>query len=191
MHVVSHFLAGWAGSLPLDMDSRDRGLIAFASVSPDLDGLVVIADLAQGRPLDGCELYAACHHVLCHNVLFAVVASLAFGCLARRKLAVGLMSLLAIAFHFVTDLVGSAGPDGSVWGIHLLFPLSGSGFLEVPWQWALNAWPNIGFTVGLLALSLHWAWKHGTSPVGVFSARADRALVMTLRRRFGEPAMEP
>jgi hypothetical protein len=187
VHVISHFLTGWAVSLPLDLDSRDRGLITFASVSPDLDGLAVIGDLVQGRALDSCELYASYHHVLCHNLLFAATAAFVFGRLARRKLVVGWMSLLAIHIHFLADLVGSAGPDGSIWEIHSLYPFSSGGVLSVQWQWALNAWPNIGFTIGLMALALYSAWKRGSSPVGAFSARADRALVTTLRHRFGEP----
>jgi hypothetical protein len=192
VHVISHFLTGWTVSLPLDCEPRDRGLIVFASISPDLDGLVVIGDLVQGRALDSCELFATYHHVLSHNLLFAVTASSVFGCLGRRKLVVGLMSLLAIHIHFLADLVGSAGPDGSIWDIPYLLPFSNAGVLSVSWQWALNAWPNIGFTIGLVGVALYSAWKRGVSPVSVFSTHANHVLVATLRHRFGEPVgLEP
>ena len=98
------------------------------------------------------------------------------------------MSLLAIHVHFLADLVGSAGPDGSIWAIHYSMPFSTSWEWSVSWQWALNAWPNIALTVSLIAVALHSAWKHGVSPVGILSKRADQMMVNTLRYRFGEPA---
>jgi hypothetical protein len=42
VHVATHFLAGWlVGVAPAQLSPRERGLIAFAGVAPDLDGLVV------------------------------------------------------------------------------------------------------------------------------------------------------
>lgn len=186
MHLLTHFLTGWAVSLPMDLETRDRGLIAFASISPDLDGIVVIGDLVQGRSLDSCYFYATYHHVLCHNLLFAVVAALVLGSLARRKLPAGSACLLAIHIHYLADLVGSAGPDGSIWEIHYLYPFTDGGMLSVTWQWALNAWPNIALTVGLITVALYKAWKHGISPIGIFSVSGDQAFVAALRQRFGD-----
>lgn len=97
MHIVTHYLTGWVASLPVDLDTRDRGLIGVASISPDLDGVVVIGDLVQGRSLDSCELYATYHHVLCHNLLFAVVACVVVGALAHRKLVAGAMEPLRVS----------------------------------------------------------------------------------------------
>ena len=187
MNVLTHFLAGWALSLPPDLERRDRALIVFASVAPDLDAVVLVGDLARGRALDDCVLFATYHHVLGHNILFAALT--VFGCvlLARRKALVGGLSLLAIHLHFLCDIVGSRGPDGSQWAIPYLLPFSKAWNPAVGWQWALNAWPNIVFTIALLALALYAAWTRGCSPVGLFSERADRALVSTLRHRFGNP----
>ena len=36
MHLITHFLTGWAASLPIELDPRDRGLIAFASISSSM-----------------------------------------------------------------------------------------------------------------------------------------------------------
>jgi membrane-bound metal-dependent hydrolase YbcI (DUF457 family) len=187
MHVITHFLTGWAATLPLDVEPRDRNLIAAAAVVPDLDGLVVVADLAQGKALDSCDLYATYHHLLCHNLPFAMAAALALGALGRRTGLVGLVSLAMIHIHFLADLVGSAGPEGSIWAIPYLAPFSDAWTVAVSWQWALNGWPNIAFTVGLLVISLRAAWSRGHSPIGVFSRRADQAMVATLRNRFGSP----
>lgn len=187
MHIITHYLTGWAASLPLDLDTRDRGLIGVASILPDLDGIVVIGDLVQGRSLDCCELYATYHHVLCHNLLFAVVTGVAIGCLAHRKLATGAVSLLAVHLHFLADVIGSGGPDGSIWEIHSLFPFFDGGVISVSWQWALNAWPNIVLTLLLISIALITAWKHGVSPIAPFSKRADGILIAILRGRFGDP----
>jgi inner membrane protein len=187
MNVLTHFFAGWALSLPANLERRDRGLVVLASVAPDLDAAAMIGDIVQRRPLDSFELYATYHHLLGHNLLFALLASVACGLLARRKLLVGGLALLAIHVHFLCDIVGSAGPDGSHWEIPYLMPFSGSWQLAVGWQWALNAWPNILITALLLALTLHVAWRRGYSPVGLLSQRADQALVAALRQRFGQP----
>ena len=146
---------------------------------------MVIGDLVQGRSLDSCELYATYHHVLCHNVLFAVVIGVVIGGLAHRKLATGALSFLVVHIHFLADVIGSGGPDGSIWEIHYLVPFFDSGVLSVSWQWALNAWPNIVLTVLLILIALFEAWKHGFSPVAPISKRADGILVATLRGRFG------
>lgn len=149
---------------------------------------MVIGDLLQGRSLDSCELYATYHHVLCHNLLFAVVIGVVVGRLAHRKLATGAMSFFVIHIHFLADVIGSGGPDGSIWEIHYLVPFFDGGALSVSWQWALNAWPNIVLTLILISIALFTAWKHGVSPVAPVSERADEILVTTLRSRFGDPS---
>jgi inner membrane protein len=187
MNIITHAFAGWTLSLPFELDRRDRALVVFASVAPDLDSAVLLGDLAKGRPLDQCELFATYHHVIGHNVLFAALVTLACVLLARRKVFIGGLALFAVHFHLLCDIVGSRGPDGSQWEIPYLLPFSNAWHLAVDWQWALNAWPNILFTVVLLAVTLSVAWSRGLSPVGLLSRRADRAVVATLRARFGEP----
>lgn len=187
MNLLTHFLAGWTLSLPFDLDTRDRALVVGASVAPDLDAVVLVGDLAQGRPLDQCELYATYHHVMGHNILFAVLAAIVCVLFARRKVPVGGLALIAVHFHFLCDIVGSRGPGGSQWEVPYPLPFLKAWSVAASWQWALNAWPNILFTVLLLAVTLCVAWSRGYSPVGLFSQRADQALVSTLRKRFGNP----
>lgn len=55
---------------------------------------------------------------------------------------------------------------------------------------ALNAWPNAAFTIALLANGFYRAAASGYSAVGVFSERAERAFVETVRRRVGVPEVE-
>lgn len=187
MHVVTHALLGWSTTVPARLGRRDRGLVVLASVAPDLDAVAAVGDLVQGRALDSFELYASYHHVLGHNVLAAVLITLGCCLFARCRLVVGALAALAVHLHFLADVVGSRGPDGSQWEVPYLLPFSSAWQLAVDWQWALNAWPNVLLTVCLLALALFVAWSRGFSPVGLLSEKADRALVAALRQRFGQP----
>ena len=187
MNPATHFLTGWAFSLPVSLERKDRALVVLASVAPDLDGLVLIGDFAQGRSLDSLELWSRYHHVLGHNIASAVAITAVCTLLGRRKLLVAGLSFLAVHLHFLEDIIGARGPDGDQWPIPYLLPFSSTWQLTVPWQWELNAWPNIAITIGLLAITVYWAWSRGLSPVGIVSLRADRAFVSALRNRFGAP----
>jgi len=187
MSPITHFLVGWAVSLPATLERRDRALVVLASVAPDLDGLVALADLARGQPAESLDLWSRYHHVLAHNVTFALVTAVACCLVSRRKVVVCGLAFLLVHLHFLCDVVGSRGPDGYQWPIPYFWPFSTSWQLAVRWQWAINAWSNIVFTIGLLALTLYVAWARGASPVGLFSVRADQLLLATLRQRFGSP----
>ena len=187
MNPITHFLVGWTISLPLTLERRDRCLVVLASVAPDLDGMVILGDLAEGRRSEPMELWSRYHHLLAHNLGFALLVALGCWFMARRKLATGALALLAVHLHFLCDVVGSRGPDGYQWPVPYLLPFSNAWQLAVDWQWALNAWPNVVFTAILLALTLYMSWVRGFSPVGLLSERADRAFVAALRGRFGPP----
>ena len=49
----------------------------------------------------------------------------------------------------------------------------------------LNAWPNLLFTLLLLALTCFFAWQRGYSPLELVSTRADQRFVEALQGRFG------
>lgn len=186
MNPVTHFFAGWAVGLPVDLCRRDRGLVVLASISPDVDALPIFLDLAQGRNSYSLELWSRFHHSA-HNIVFAVSFSLLCLLAAKRRYATAALAFVAIHVHYICDIVGSRGPDGYQWPIPYLSPFSDSWQLAVPWQWALNSWPNVAFTAVLLALTLYSAWARGFSPAGLFSSRADQAFVAMLRNRFGVP----
>ena len=48
------------------------------------------------------------------------------------------------------------------------------------WLQRFAAWQDIALTVCLLAVSIHCAWKRGSSLIGVFSFESDRAFVATM-----------
>jgi hypothetical protein len=51
-------------------------------------------------------------------------------------------------------------------------------------QWPLNDWKNVALSVLLIVWALWRAVRRRYSPVSLFSARADAAVVRTLRARF-------
>jgi inner membrane protein len=176
MHLPTHALASWllAESGPRSMVRRDRALILAAGLFPDLDALTL---------LGGVEAYQRWHHVILHNLLAAALCSLLLAALARARVAVLLLSLVAYHLHLVCDYLGSAGPDGSVWPIPYLMPFSSH---EFAWagQWGLASWQNVSITVALLLASWALAVRRGRTLLEAVSLRADAAVTAVLRRRW-------
>lgn len=186
MNPITHALVGWclAEAVPR-IGGRERTAIVLAGIAPDLDGFGLPVELATretDRPLLWWSEY---HHVLGHNLLFAVVVAVIAGAVSRsRKLTVGIMAFLAVHLHLLGDLAGSRGPDGYEWPIPYFYPFSDQPQLVWSGQWALNAWPNFAITILLLVATFVLAWSRGYSPVSLFSRRADSAFVGSLRARF-------
>lgn len=181
---VTHFLAGWALAHTTELNARDRMLVTVAGVIPDMDGLGLLVDLATRGATDWWGKY---HHELGHNLGFCLLVTVAFAVAAQRRGAVALLVLLSFHLHLLCDLAGARGPDGDQWPIPYLMPFSSTPRLIWSGQWALNAWPNLLITAGLIALALRWAWQRGYTPLEMISARADAAVVAALRRRFPLP----
>ena len=183
MNPVTHFFVGWAAGLPAELSRRDRALLAAASVSPDIDGLPLLADLARGHSPESMEFWSNFHHSL-HNLGFAVAVSLVCMALAKRRYVTAGLAFGVVNLHYLCDIIGSRGPDGYHWPIPYLMPFTDKLQLSVPWQWELNAWPNVVITAALMALTIYYAWRRGYSPVGLFSERADGVFIEMLRKRF-------
>ncbi len=187
MNVLSHALLGWsAATVPPSLSRADRAWIVAASVASDLDGIGLFAELVtrdSDRPLFWWSEY---HHVLGHNLLFALVLG-ALAWLFTRKAAVSLLAVAMVHLHVACDLIGSRGPDGYQWPIPYFWPLSDTPAFTVPWQWQLNAWPNVVIGIALLAYTFWFAWRTGKSPLELVSLRANSAFVLTLRSRFPSP----
>jgi inner membrane protein len=187
MHPVTHLLVGWTLATGAGLGRRDRMLVTLAGVLPDLDGLGAVADVLTERSAHPTDLYAIWHHALGHNLGSGLLLALGAVFLARRRALAPFLVFLGFHLHLLGDVVGSRGPDGDPWPIAYLWPFSP---WELSWRhaWALKAWPNVALTLVLLALALQRAWRRGASPLELVSARADAALVRTLRTRFGPPS---
>ena len=187
MSPLTHALVGWiiANSVPLSR--RERALVMGAGVVPDLDGLGLLIDLATWSSASPTHWYEHYHHLLGHNLGFALAITVLACCLAQQRIRVAMLVLLSVHLHFLGDLLGARGPDGYQWPLPYLVPWSAAWQLTWHGQWALNAWPNFLLTGLLLAAMFYLAWQRGYSPIEMMSLKADAAFIATLRARFGLP----
>jgi hypothetical protein len=185
MSPITHFFMGWvvANAAP-SLNRRERAIVTLASVVPDADGLgIAVEKLTQNsaHPLNWWSEY---HHVLGHNLGFALVVTVVAAIFANQKLKTSLLVFLSFHLHLLADLVGARGPDGDQWPIPYLLPFSNKWQLTWSGQWALNAWPNFVITGALIAWTILLAWRRGFSPLEMFSRKADAIFVGALRTRF-------
>jgi inner membrane protein len=185
MSPITHFFMGWAvaNSLP-SLTKRDRAMVTWASVVPDVDGLGIVAERLTQHSAHPLNWWSDYHHVLGHNIGFALTVTIVAGLFARHKMTTTLLVFISFHLHLVADLAGARGPDGDQWPIPYLLPFSNKWQLMWSGQWALNAWPNFVITGALIAVTIWLARRRGFSPLELFSRRADSVFVDALRRRF-------
>ena len=184
MSPVTHFLIGWVAGAAAGLERRERVLVAIAGVAPDADGLGIVPELLTRNSSHPLPWFSEYHHVLFHNLTFALALTLLFALLARRqRWKAAAMTLVSVHLHLFCDLIGARGPDGYQWPIPYFAPFSPH---EFSWsgQWALNSWQNLVITLVATGICFWFAIARRCSPVEVFSARADAAFVQALRQRF-------
>jgi hypothetical protein len=185
MSPITHFFMGWAvaNAVP-SLTKRDRAFVTWASVVPDIDGLGIIAEKLTQHSSHPLNWWSNYHHMLGHNLGFALFVSIVAAIFARQKIKTTLLVLFSFHLHLLADLVGARGPDGDQWPLPYLLPFSKQ--LQLTWsgQWALNAWPNMVITASLIGIAVMLARQRGFSPLEMFSAKADAAFVRALRNRF-------
>jgi len=185
MSPITHCLMGWivANSVP-SLTKRERAMVTWAGVVPDLDGLGIIAErLTQNsaHPLNWWTYY---HHVLGHNIGFAFATTVVAVIFASWKFKTALLVFCSFHLHLIADLAGAGGPDGDQWPIPYLLPFSNQWQLTWSGQWALNAWPNFVITATLIVAAIVLARRRGFSLLEMFSRKGDLIFIETLRSRF-------
>src|SRR4051812_38597124 len=123
MSPVTHFLAGWALA-NLAKTRRERMVIALAGVAPDLDGLGIVPELLTRGSTHPLLWFSQYHHVLGHNLGFAIVTLVISYLACRRNLISTMLAFVSFHLHLVFDLLGSRGPEGYGWPIPYLLPFS-------------------------------------------------------------------
>ena len=163
-------------AIALDPAARPASAAAIAAALPDI-GTRRFGELP---PVAGIQKTSPRWWLIGGALLAVAGLAMVF---ARQKVLTGWLVLLSFHLHLLGDIIGARGPDGYQWPIPYLLPFSG--WLQLTWggQWALNGWPNMVITAGLIALAMVLAWRRGYSPLGIFSERADRVFVETLRAR--------
>ena len=192
MNTVSHFFLGWMVANTADFNWRERMLVTFAGVAPDLDGLGIIVERSTMETDDPLLWFTNYHHVLGHNIFVALALTVLAFVLARQRWRTASLVFASFHVHLLADLIGGKGPDGVRWAIYYLYPLLPTEDrygLNWTGMWELNDWRNFLISIYCIVLTFYLAWKRGYSPVGIFSERSDAAFVATLRCRFGEPGV--
>src|SRR5262245_52621313 len=116
---------GWAAaSTAPSLSKRDRAWVTWASVIPDLDGLGIIAEVLTRDSSHPLTWWSDYHHVLGHNLGFALTVATTAAICARQKLTTTLLVFLSFHLHLLADLAGARGPDGDQWPIPYLLPFS-------------------------------------------------------------------
>jgi hypothetical protein len=185
MSPITHFFMGWAvANAAPSLTKRERAMVTWASVVPDIDGLGIVAERLTQNSSHPLNWWSEYHHVLGHNIGFAILIGILATGFAKHHIKVGLLALLSFHLHLLGDLIGARGPDGDQWPIPYLLPFSNKCQLTWSGQWALNAWPNFVITAGLIAAALWLARNRGFSPLEIFSQKTDRVFVDALRARF-------
>ena len=185
MNPITHFFASWCLANSADIDQRDRFLVTIAGVIPDVDGLGAIAYLVTKDSAAPSRLYHDYHHILCHNILAAIVfTTIVVLLFAHKKKVTAMLVFLSYHIHLLCDILGSSGPDGHQWPIPYFLPFSDKVQLTWAGQWRLASWQNSLITVALMLVGFALARKKGFSFLEIFSKKADEALVYTVRTRF-------
>ena len=164
---------------------RDRALIALAGVAPDLDAVGIVPELLTRNSMHPLPWFTEYHHILGHNIGFALLTTVIAFLLAREKRMTASLVFLSFHLHLICDLVGARGPDSYQWPIPYLLPFSNQADLVWHGQWALNAWPNFVITFVLLGTTVWFAVKRGFSPLELISKVTDHKVVAVLRQRLG------
>lgn len=186
MSPVAHFIGSWLVAAATTKNVRDRRLVTWAGVLPDLDGLGMVVDvvksLSSGQEMN-FHYYQKFHHIWLHGWPGALLVAIVLACFARQRWRVAIGCLVTFHLHLLCDLLGSRGPSPSdLWPICYGEPL----FRYPVWfwkgQWKLDSWQNLSVFIVIFALSLWVAIKLGHSFVEVFSQRADSIFVAVLRK---------
>lgn len=184
MSPETHLLASWILAAKATDNPRDCRLVALAGILPDLDGLGLGLDLANGllgRP--ATYFYGNYHHYLLHGLVGGLLIAGALALFAQKHLRVALLCLVAFHLHLLCDFVGSRGPDPTdLWAIFYLGPFQRDPLWVWAGQWRLDGWQNRWLSATLLLVSLWMAARLGYSFVGVFSRRLDAIVVPVLQK---------
>jgi inner membrane protein len=185
VNVIEHFFIGWCvANLSTELTPRERMLVTVAAVIPDIDGLGMLVEIPTRNTSHPLLWWTEYHHVLAHNIGAAIVVTVLAFVLAAHRWLTSALALLSFHTHILGDIIGARGPDGYQWPIPYFLPFSRTPELSWDGQWALNAWQNFVITGVALALTFYLAWRRGYSPIEMFSKKADRVFVQTLRARF-------
>ena len=171
MQVPIHLAISWMIGHRLP-ERRDRRLVTWSGVAPDLDALSLMG---------GAGAYSEYHHILTHGVVAAVVGTIIWTACARQRRKVFVLSLLAFHVHLLCDWLGS----GRDWPILYFYPFSWHEYFT-PYGWPLASPQNAVIWLMAVALAIWIGIRQGrTFGEAFLPARGDAAVVKALRDLAG------
>jgi len=178
----SHLMLSWLASNAINVGVRERALITFAGLSPDVNGLGLLIDICTKGGDNPTHYWGEWHHSL-HTLLFSFsVAIVVFSLASKRRLTTALIAFGAFQVHLICDLIGGRGPDGYQWPIGYLRPFFDTPELAWSGQWELNAWQNIAISVLTLFAVCYVSLRNQRTPFEVGSAKMNLACLDLLRK---------
>jgi hypothetical protein len=168
MHVQTHLFCGWSIGNGFRFTPRERLLCVVVSVAPDIDGVGILFSE---------QAYFNFHHVLAHNLLFAMLVSGVCAAFSTHRAKAFWVYLLLMHLHLLMDFLGS-GPG---WGIFYFWPFS-RWIANNPYAWPFYSWQNLCFASIFLAWVLAIAIYDGRTPLEAVMPELDGKLVKALRR---------
>jgi len=173
-----HLVLSWVLS-NLNYDKRrDRIVTTICGIIPDVDGLGVIVDKILG---DGSyNYYFLWHHKAGHNILGLLVIGIITYFICKRRILPVFVGIITYLTHIFFDLIGSGGPDGSIWPMSPFWPFS-QYEISISWQWSLNDWKNTLITAIFIVIMIVIACKKKRSFLEVFSQRFDRYCINAVK----------
>lgn len=183
MNPITHYLISFAISSNFTLSKKERTLTTISGIIPDIDGIGIIAELISKKTNYNLNWWSEYHHVLAHNITFAIIISL-FVFILTRKIRCFLLSFFIFHIHLFCDIIGGRGPDGFQWPIDYLYPFSNK--LQLVWygQWQLNSWQNIVITIIFIIITIKIAIKKNISPIEIFSEKYNKIVILTIKNRF-------
>lgn len=169
--VISWFLGqGGGGSL------RDRRIIAWMGVMPDIDALAYpVGMIPSLDPDDGYQLFFETHHHYTHGLGMVVLAMLVGAVFGVSRLRAAVLAGVAVIVHVLCDVVGS-GPE---FPVYPFWPLSSASW-TVEWSVPVQEWPNLLAGFLLLLAALVYTRFTGRTILEMISLRMDRELARHL-----------
>ena len=186
MNPVTHLLAGWIIADELKFKGRDRAIVAWSCVVPDLDGIGYLVDFGN-KFLGQSETayYETFHHNWGHGLPAALLTTIIVYVFAVEKRETAFLAFLTFNLHLMMDLVGSRGSNlYDIWVIPYLAPLSEALTLSWSGQWPLTSWQNTSLTIILMFFCFYRTVQRGYSLLILLNKRVDAIFTETLKNRF-------
>jgi hypothetical protein len=119
MSPITHLLASWTVASIPRLERRDRAIITLAGISPDIDGVGILAELATRHTEQPLLWWSKYHHVIGHNLAFGISIFITAAAIAKRRLLTAGLAFFVFQGNLClsksVSFSGRAGPVGTLY----------------------------------------------------------------------------